>query len=139
MISSAADDDFLLAVDNEEIPFFIYRAHIASMEPSTPHGFRRRFRLLPVTQHHNVTTRDNFANAFSVVRHVFVVRVYDADLDAGNREAGHGLAGVFLLAFPLESKLHPGEGEGRRRFRESIAGAARTAHLFFDLAHKRAG
>src|SRR5262249_30259251 len=93
--------------------------------------------LVPVALHHAVAARDDFADGDAVFGDIVVVRVYHAEFDVGDWEAGHGLADKFLFALPVDARLHKRDGEDRRGFGEAIAGEADAAHFFFYLANER--
>src|SRR4029077_436412 len=136
-IFATANDNLFLAIDHENVTVFINRGHIAGVKPSAAHGFGGGLWLAPIALHDHVAAGHDFANAFAVVGHVLVVWVDDAKLDSGDCKAGHGLADVLLVALPIETGLHSGNGKRRRSLREAIAGETAPAKFSFDLAHKR--
>src|SRR6266853_1030840 len=72
---SAAHNNVLLAIYNQDVSTLRNHGHVAGVKPSAPHSFGRGFRLLPVTRHHSVTASDDFSHGHAVARHVLVLRV----------------------------------------------------------------
>src|SRR5260370_14212458 len=99
-ILSAADDDVFLAINNEQVASFVERGHVSGVEPATAHRFGGSVRLAPVTFHNPITPRDDFTDGLPIARHVVIVSVHYANLRAGKRIPGHGLAHLPLLVIP---------------------------------------
>ncbi len=99
-ILSAADDDVFLAINNEQVAFFVERGHVSGVEPATAQRFGGSVWLAPVTLHNAITPRDDFADGLPIARHVVIVSVHYANLHAGKRIPGHGLTHIALLAIP---------------------------------------
>ena len=74
------------------------RRHIARVKPAVDdHGFGR-FGLPPVSGHHHVAARDDFADRLAVRINVLPVFIHHANLDADHRVAGARLHAIFLLS-----------------------------------------
>src|SRR5258708_17481053 len=99
-ILAAAYDDVFLAINNEQVTFFVERGHVSGVEPATAQRFSGSFWLVPVTLHNAIAPRDDFADGLPIARHVVVVSVNYANFDAGKRIPGHGLTHIALLAIP---------------------------------------
>src|SRR3954464_4765022 len=50
-VVAAADDQVLLAVDDEEVTVLVDTGHVAGVEPAAAHGLLGRVRALPVAPH----------------------------------------------------------------------------------------
>ena len=135
-ILAAADDDVFLAVDHQQVAVFVERGHVSGVEPAAAQSFGGGLRLPPVTLHHAVAARDDFADGLAIVRHVLIVGVHDAHFHAGNGESGHRLARVALLAFPLQPGFHPRNRKRRGCFGQAVTRKAFAAELFFHLANQ---
>src|SRR5689334_16006483 len=105
-ILPAAHYDVLLAIDDEEVAVFVPGSHVAGMKPSTAQSLGRGFRLLPVAFQDTIRASDNFPHRLSIARHVLVVCVDDAKLDAGNGITGHRLPDEPLLSLPGKPRFH---------------------------------
>ena len=125
-VLAARDDDVLLAIDDQEVAFFVDDRHVAGVKPSAAHHVGRIFGLLPVAVHDVVGAHDDFADALSIVRDRFVVRVKDVDLDAGHRVARHRLPppSVFV-GQAFEMVLDERLSQHRRRLSQPISAVAR--------------
>src|SRR5580693_4037162 len=136
-VFAAADDDVFLAVDDERVAVFVERGHVSRVKPPAAQGFGGSFGLAPVAFHDAVTAHDDFADGLPVVRHVFVVRIYDAQVHAGNCVAGHGLASETLLALPVHSGFHGRNGKRGGFFGQAVARETFAGKFFFDFANER--
>src|ERR1700676_3485827 len=84
-ILSAADDDVFLAINNEQVAFFVERGHVSGVEPATAQRFGGSVWLAPVTLHNAIARRDDFADGLPIARDVVIVSVHYANLHAGKR------------------------------------------------------
>src|SRR5579875_2864906 len=90
-VVAAADDELLLAVDDEEVAVLVDPAHVAGVQPAVDDGLRRGLRPLPVAAHHVVALDHDLADLAD--GHLGTVVVDDLHLYAGDRGADRaGLA-----------------------------------------------
>src|SRR5438270_631430 len=81
-VEAAADDQLLLAVDDEEEAFLVLVAHVAGMEPAALERLGRGLRLLVVALHDVVAADHDLADVVLAARQGLVVLVEDLHLDA---------------------------------------------------------
>src|SRR6185312_10260869 len=98
---SAAHDDVFLAINDQNVAVLVHGGHIAGMEPAAAHNSRCGFGLLPVTCHYTVTARHNFANAYSNVKNVMIVWIYNSNCHSRQRKFGEGLTGKPHCTLPI--------------------------------------
>src|ERR1051326_1642867 len=87
-IFSAAHDDVLLAVHDQDVALFVHGGHIAGVEPAAAHNFGGSLRLFPVAIHDTVTAGHDFADGLAVAGTVIPIGVDHANFDARNSVPG---------------------------------------------------
>ena len=83
-VVAAADDQVLLAIDDEEVPVLVGLGDVAGLEPPLAvDRLGRRVRSVPVALHHVVSADHDLADLAG--RHVVAVVIDDLHLDALDR------------------------------------------------------
>src|SRR5215207_9388113 len=110
-VEPAADDQLLLAVDDEEVAVLVALREIAGVQPSVlVDGPGGRFRAVPIAAHHHRPANQDLA--YVALRHVVPLLIDQAHLDAVHRKADR--AGLAL-------DLRPIEGGDRTGLRQAVA------------------
>ena len=97
-VVAAADDQVLLAIDDEEVAVLVDLREVTGVEPAAAHRLGRRVGTLPVALHHVRALDDDLPHL--ALRDLLVVLVEDLHLDVADRRADR--AGLALAVGVVE-------------------------------------
>src|SRR5271165_1919183 len=100
-VLTAANDDFLLAVNNQHVTMFVHRGQVARMKPASAKRAVRLLGLSPVAFHDAVSPGQDLADGLSVCRYIRSLPVHYSNLDTGDCETCHRLPHVALTLFAI--------------------------------------
>src|SRR5215210_2852925 len=123
-VVAAADDQVLLAVDDEEVAVLVHAGHVAGVEPAAAHAVLRGLGPAPVALHDVVAADDDLADLAR--RQVVVVVVDHLHLDALDRRADRAR---LALAVGVVERGH------RRRLAQAVPLEDDAAELVLEGAH----
>src|SRR3954447_18160397 len=127
-VVAAADDQLLLAVDDEEVAVLVDLGHVATVEPAVLDRVLGGVGLVPVALHDVVALDDDLAD-LALVDLVAVV-VDDLHLDALDRRADRALLALALAVV---------ERGDRRGLAQAVPLEDRAIELVLEVAHELAG
>src|SRR5664280_3176316 len=93
----SADDHVLLPSREVEIAVFIHTGQITRMKPSSPQGFFRRLRLVPIALHDLSAAGNDLAD--NADGDILILIIHNANLPFGNTMADTGQAPSFFRYF----------------------------------------
>ena len=127
-VVAAADDQLLLAVDDEEVAVLVDLAHVAAVEPAVDDGLLGRLLAVPVALHDVVALDDDLADL--ALLDLVAVVVEQLHLDALDRRADG--ADLALLVGVVE-------GGDRRGLAQPVALEDLAVERLLEAAHQLAG